>query len=379
MRSFETIRPRPGLSIPALTVLDERGALVEDDQRRLVRFLIQDGYGADILFAGGTTGEWDRIEPALHRTVIEVCADEVRRYNTKIGSSDASFSEASGAQTSRQGVEFWAGITAHTKRDTLENLACAIRAGADAAVLAPLSIRDVDDPVQFLARDVADHLDASARRIPVFLYDNASIAADPKQPHIRTRQVKAMARLDFVRGVKVSAGKKVLGNYMKAAAKFRPRGEFGVYVGDPLLIFDIFRPRRGLAGVIAEYWNRYWLWGSMPTGVVAGPANVLPREWQRAWRICQAGDAERMRECEAVFEAFRASTRNAGGKRTLACLKRALRTLGVITKDCVAKGTPELSADEAQRFDAAFAALRNQIAAEFPEIWVSRVERIDER
>lgn len=363
MHSAEARRPRPGLSIPALTVLDENGALIEPDQRRLIRFLMQDGYGADILFAGGTTGEWDRITPSLHRRVIEVCADEVAHYNTEVGSGALPV----------QPVEFWAGITAHTKKDTLENLECVIRAGADAAVLAPLSIRDSHDPVQLLARDIGDFLDASPRRIPIYLYDNASIAADPRALHIRTRDVKAMARLDFVRGVKVSAGKKVLGNYMKAAAKFRAHGEFGIYAGDPLLIFDIFRPRHGLFGVIAEYWNRYWLWGSMPTGVVAGPANLLPREWQRAWRICQAGDVERMQECQAIFEAFRASTRTAGGKRTLACLKRALRTLGVITKDCVAKGTPELSSAEAQQFDHAFAALREQIAARFPEIWVSRV------
>ena len=30
--------------------------------------------------------------------------------------------------------------------------------------------------------------------------DNAEIAVDPKAPHIHTRQVKAMSRLDFVRG-----------------------------------------------------------------------------------------------------------------------------------------------------------------------------------
>lgn len=375
MPSVEVCRPRSGLSIPSLTVLDEKGALVEEDQRRLIRFLAQDGYGADILFAGGTTGEWDRIEPALHRRVIEVCADEIARYNTKISRStqkiDSTFDIASASERGlttppSQPVEFWAGITAHTKRDMLENLACAIRAGADAVVLAPLSIRDSDDPVQLLAREVGDFFDTNSCRTPVFLYDNASIAADPRAPHIRTRDVKAMARLDFVHGVKVSAGKKVLGNYMKAAAKFRARGEFGVYAGDPLLIFDLFRPRHGLWGVMAEYWNRYWLWGSMPTGVVSGPANVLPREWQRAWRICQAGDVERMQECQAIFEAFRASTRTAGGKRTL-------HTQGVITKDCVAKGTPELSAKEAQQFDHALAVLREQIAARFPEIWVSRV------
>jgi len=90
-------------------------------------------------------------------------------------------------------------------------------------VLAPLSIRGLGDPVRFVARDVADLLDARPNRIPLYLYDNANIAADPKVPHIRTRQVKALSRLDFVRGIKVSAPRKVLGNYTKAARNFRER------------------------------------------------------------------------------------------------------------------------------------------------------------
>ena len=141
----------------------------------------------------------------------------------------------------------WAGITAPSPEETLENLELAVACGAAAAVLAPLSIQGVDDPVRFVARDVADVLDAQPRRIPIYLYDNADIAVDPKVPHIRTRQVKALSRLDFVRGIKVSAPRKVLGNYTKAAASFNERGEFAIYVGDAMLIFDLFRPRTRLA------------------------------------------------------------------------------------------------------------------------------------
>ena len=61
LRSVEETHPRKGLSVPVVTVLDERGALIEADQRALVRYVIQDGYGADVIFAAGTTGEWDRV------------------------------------------------------------------------------------------------------------------------------------------------------------------------------------------------------------------------------------------------------------------------------------------------------------------------------
>ncbi|MGE4606020.1 MAG: dihydrodipicolinate synthase family protein [Myxococcota bacterium] len=201
LRTVEETRPCPGLSVPVVTVLDEGGALVEDDQRALVRFVIQDGFGADVVFAAGTTGEWDRIPNRVRQRVICVCAEEVAKANAQLGSSHG------------RAVEAWAGITAPTARETLENLEFAIAHGSHAAVLAPLSIQAVDDPVRFVARDVADLLDRSFPRIPIYLYDNADIAIDPKVPHIRTKQVKAMSRLDFVRGIKVSARRAVLGNY----------------------------------------------------------------------------------------------------------------------------------------------------------------------
>lgn len=363
MRSVEDTRPRTGLSVPVVTVLDPGGSLREDDQRSLVRFVIQSGWGADIVFAVGTTGEWDRLSNPTRQRVIQVCSEEVAKANAQLLGGGG------------RPVEAWAGITAHDPEETLENLDFAIAAGADAAVLAPLSIRGLDDPVRFVARDVADLLDARPRRIPVYLYDNADIAADPRVPHIRTRQVKALSRLDFVRGIKVSAPRKVLGNYTRAAAGFRERGEFGIYVGDAMQIFDVFRPRRGLRGALSERWQRWRLSGGLPVGVVAGPANALPREWARAWQVCRAGDVERMERVREVLEAFREGTRASGGKRSIACLKRALLGLGVIGSDAVAPGTPELARPDAERFDEVFAGVRALARERMEPTWVTRAPR----
>jgi dihydrodipicolinate synthase/N-acetylneuraminate lyase len=292
---------------------------------------------------------------------VQVCVEEVAKANA-----------LSGPGASGRAVEAWAGVTAPSRGETLENLDFAIACGADAAVIAPLSIENVKDPVRFLARDVSDLLDARTRRIPVYLYDNADIALDKKAPHIRTRQVKAMSRLDFVRGIKVSASRRVLGNYTKAAAGFRDRGDFGIYVGNALLIFDLFRPRSGWLGTISEHWQRYRMRGGIPIGVVSGPANPLPREWARAWQVSRAGDAERMDEVRSVLEAFRAATQAAGSKRSIACLKRALRQMGVIASDAVAPGTPALAPEEAERFDAAFARVRQLARERIGAPWVSR-------
>lgn len=361
MRSVEEARPCPGLSVPVVTALDAEGDLVESDQRAIVRHVLQDGYGANVVFAAGTTGEWDKVDNDVRQRVVQVSVEEVAKANSRRGSG------AGG-----RAVEAWAGVTAPSRGETLENLDFAIACGADAAVIAPLSIENVSDPVLFLARDVSDLLDARTRRIPVYLYDNADIALDKKAPHIRTRQVKAMSRLDFVRGIKVSASRRVLGNYTKAAAGFRERGEFGIYVGNALLIFELFRPRRGWLGAIAEHWQRYRLRGGIPIGVVAGPANPLPREWARAWQVCRVGDAERMDEVRSVLEAFRDATHAAGPKRSIACLKRALRLQGVIASDAVAPGTPPLGPAEAEHFDAAFARVLQLSRERIGTPWVTQ-------
>ncbi len=349
--------------MPVLTILDEEGGLLEEDQRAVVRHVVQDGQGADIIFSAGTTGEWDKIDNETRQAVIRVCAEEVSKLNLGLAANDG------------RGVESWAGVTAPTARDTLANLEFALECGVDAAVIAPLSIQGVSDPVRFLLRDVADLLDARSRRIPIFLYDNADIAIDPKVPHIRTRQVKAMSRLDFVRGIKVSASNKVLGNYTRAAKSFKDRGEFGIYVGNAKLIFEIYRPYRGLLGSVREHWDRWRRAGGLPVGVVSGPANAMPREWAWAWQVCRAGDEERMEKARRVVEAFSERTFAAGGKRTLACLKRALYREGVISSACVAPGTPALTRVDAERFDEAFADVKAMAAREIGEPWTTRFER----
>jgi dihydrodipicolinate synthase/N-acetylneuraminate lyase len=347
--------------VPVITVLDREAGLIEADQRAVVRFVIQGGWGANVVFAAGTTGEWDRVDPRVCQQVIQVCAEEVAKANARLGPDEC------------RAVEAWAGITAHGPRETLENLEFAIEHGADAAVLAPLSIQGIEDPVRFVARDVADLLDRRSRRIPVYLYDNADIAVDPKVPHIRTRQVKALSRLDFVRGIKVSARRRVLGNYTQAAASFRERGEFGIYVGNAMLIFDLFRPRTGWLGSISEHWNRHRLRGGLPVGVVSGPANALPREWARAWQVSRAGDAERMAQVRRVLDTFRAATHEAGPKRGIACLKRALHCMGVISSAAVAEGTPSLDAEAVERFDERFTTVRVMAREQIGEPWLTQV------
>jgi dihydrodipicolinate synthase/N-acetylneuraminate lyase len=358
MRTLEDYTPRRGLSIPCVTCLDPDGEPNDADQRRLVRFLIQGGRGADVIFAMGTTGEWNKLDQRRRHRVIRVVVEETKKHEARL------------AQAGEAPVEAWVGLTAPTRAETLATLELALEIGAHAGVIAPLAIVDVSDPVRFVARDVADLLDARGVKLPIFLYDNADISVGPEQ-HLRTRAVKQLSRLDFVRGIKVSAPPRRLGHYTKAARQFRDLGAFDIYVGDALHIMKMMRPQSGFFGALREHWNRFLLHDLLPSGVVSGPANLFPREWQRAWCVARAGDVERMDELESLFLRFSASYRFAEGKRSLAALKRGLFKRGVVSGDAVAKGTGAFSAEQAAQFDAELERILDATAGLLPARWCS--------
>jgi len=357
--------PRRGLSIPSITVLDSDGRVIEGEQRSVFRFNAQKGLGGDIIFAAGTNGEWNRIANSERQRLIRIQADELARINDDL------------VGQGRTPIEAWAGVTGGSAQETIDNLKCAVEAGANAAVIAPLSIPGLGDVAEFFQRNVSGLFDRLGRWVPVFLYDNADIAANPRAAHIRTRDVKRLSRLQFIFGIKVSAPRRVLGNYTKGASHFKDKGEFGIYVGDAMLMFQVFRLQEGATGVIREYWNRYLLHNELPVGVVSGPANVFPREWQRAWRACYAGDDGLMAAYRAPFEKFDAACQFAGpaekpANKMIACLKEALRIEGVIESVEVAGGTPALTGSEAQVFGQRYAQLKGLLATSTDATWISR-------
>jgi len=357
-------QPRRGLSIPAITVIDTRGCIIEDEQRMVFRHLAQHGRGADILFGVGTTGEWNRITNSERQRLICIETDEVARINQD------------GSSLETPPLEAWVGVTGSTRAETLANIECAIEARADAVVVAPLSITDLDDVVSFFQRDVSDLFDHQGRRLPVFLYDNADIAANPRNSHLRTRDVKRLSRLPFIFGLKVSASRRVLGNYTKGAGHYKDKWEFGIYIGNAMLMFQVFDLERGTLGRVREHWNRYLLHNELPIGVVSGPANVLPREWQRAWRACYAGDERLMSIYKSAFEQFGEACHfpRAGRQvdKIIACLKAALKLDGVIISDRVAEGTPALDDNERREFADRYTRIKKSLAETTDRIWISQ-------
>lgn len=344
--------PRRGLNIPCITVVDEASRVLEADQRRVIRHLIQDGYGADVIFANGTTGEWNRLANTERQRVLQITVAEVQQLNAEL------FAQG------KLPVEVWCGLNGDTRREILDNLDLAIQLNADAAVIAPLAINDLDEReiTRFFLREVNDLVERAAQPLPIFLYDNADINAPGRTAHIRTHIVKELSRLPWLCGIKVSASRKVLGNYTKAALHYKQPGEFGIYIGNANLIFDWYRPQRGALGRLRAGWHQYLLHDALPIGVVSGPANVLPREWQKAWRVCWSGDEELTDLYRNVCEQFENACHfvEDGSKagKLLACFKYALELDGVISSSVVARGTPALTSEQRRQFKEWHEALR---------------------
>ena len=164
--------PRRGLNVPTVTIVDDTGTIIEDEQRRVIRHVIQKGYGADVIFGNGTTGEWNRLKNAERLRLIEITIDEVKQSGrwSEVGNE--------------RNIEAWVGVNGSTRQQVLENLDAAIQLDADAAVIAPLAIGDLDeaDIVRFFQRELSDLLEAARRNLPVFLYDNADINAPNRTP-----------------------------------------------------------------------------------------------------------------------------------------------------------------------------------------------------
>jgi dihydrodipicolinate synthase/N-acetylneuraminate lyase len=390
--------PKPGLNVPVITVLDDSGKVIADEQRRVIRHVVQNGYGADVVFGVGTTGEWNRIANAERRRIMEIEVDEVRRINAMlIAECGMRNAECGMKDVSQPGnpqpesphsafriphsVEAWVGVNGSTRAEILDNMDAAIQLGADAAVIAPLAVEDLAerDIVRFFQRDLTGLIEASKRDLPIFLYDNADINAQGQPPHIRTRIVKHLSRQPWVRGVKVSASRRVIGNYTKAALHYKLPGEFGIYIGNAMLIFEMYRPSHGLLGRLREGWRDHLLHYTPPIGVVSGPANCMPREWQKAWRVCWAGDDELtdfyMDLCSGFEEICGFDEDGRRVMKTIACIKCALELDGVISSAAVGRGTRALSDEQKKTFSDNYHALCHYARKRIDANWRTVADR----
>ena len=125
---------RRGLNTPTLSIVDESGCIIESEQRKLFRHVVHNGFGTDVIFANGTTGEWNQINNHERLRLMKIAVDETNQINTELLKSSRP-----------KNIEAWLGLNGSTKQEIITNLNAAIRFGAHAVVIAPLAIDDLEE------------------------------------------------------------------------------------------------------------------------------------------------------------------------------------------------------------------------------------------
>ena len=333
--------PSAGLSIPVVTVLDRSGEILEDEQRAVVRWAVQEGHGANIIFAAGTTGEWNRLDNPRRQQIARVVVDECRRINAA-----GSRSKPGSASPDIRAPRRWRTSSMQWTSD------------AEAVVVAPLSIRDSDDPVGFVNREINALFERSRQSVPVFLYDNAEISAPGHPQHMHTRDVET----DEPDGLRARGqGQRQQGGARQLHARglaLQPRRRFRRSM--PATRISSSTCSRRLSACAD---------GPGTTGTATGRGFATLRNRRRskqcdAARVaagaqsCRNGDSALMSRYAQVLEEFRAACEfNRGGRAfrpTLACLKAALVEMGVCRSEALAPGTPAFSRRRAARVRAPF-------------------------
>jgi arabinose-5-phosphate isomerase len=332
-----------GVCVPVVTALDEQGRFDPAGQERLVGFLVRGEHGsggAQALFTNGTSGEWHHLAREVRLQVTETV-----HY----------------ALSGGRGPRLWAGVNDRAAGGVVANLEHAVKLGAAAAVVAPLAVEDIPGAGALFHRHIGPLYARLGRGLPIFLYDNPDVYRLGRQDRLRTREVKQLARLDYVCGVKVTADARTAGNYLKGARNFKARHEFGVYLGRAMQAFQFFTPAHGPWDQLRERWRRFWVAAEAPQGVVPLSANLFPGAWRRAWAACVAGDREAMAgyygALGRLHEAFRFGPLHKG----IACVKCALAEEGILASPRLAAGTLELNSDERERWLRDYSGLKSDL------------------
>ncbi|HEV8132977.1 MAG TPA: dihydrodipicolinate synthase family protein [Acidobacteriota bacterium] len=296
---------RTGLIVPAVTALDQRGELILEDQRRLLRHCLRNG--ASVIFSPGTTGEFLHLRNDQRLRLMEVSVEEVRAL--------------------AQG-EVWPVINGRTLAETLSNLEAAAYIGAHRFVVAPLAISDlsVDDVVPFV-RD----LSLKARTGTICLYENPDISAHPDLRLLPLETLRLLLEIPEIVGIKISAPSEVVFPIHAMVQKLARPTPVEVYLGYALQIFSIDLPESAVGGI------------------VSGTGNLLPREWSDAWKACM-NESPLAEDYQAALEILE----RAASPKFISAIKWGLHHLGIFSSVSGAVQTPALTEKEAAVFISAF-------------------------
>ena len=320
MRESEP-KVRSGLIVPAVTALNEKGELIQDEQRRLLRHCIEGG--ASAIFSPGTTGEFLQLRNGQRNLLMEIAVQEVARFR-------------------KQGLqaEAWPVVNGSSVSQTLDNVRLAAQLKVDTAVVAPLAIADLEreDIADFLG-EVISIIDEYPERARLCLYENPEIAKHENLTLLPPDLVRKLGGISDIRGMKISAGADVVKSILENLRGLHRKEPFEVYVGYATLIFSMDIQNLPIAGI------------------VAGAGNLFPRQWTRAWNAIATGDRARA----APYHKPLQDLETAIGAKYVSAIKWGLVEMGLLSGRYTATGTRTLSESEGQEFLMKFRESRREL------------------
>ncbi|MES2202315.1 MAG: PfkB family carbohydrate kinase [candidate division FCPU426 bacterium] len=312
-----------GVCAPLPCALDASGAFDAAAQERLVAWVLQAGAGVHAIYSSPS--------PAGLSGVLRRQADEASHFSAGSASH-------------------WVGVGATSLEELLENIERALGLGAAAVVFDPLALPKFPDPALLFQRQISPFFEKLGRGLPVLL-ESGGVGR-----RLKTNELKHLARLEGVRGVIVSDGPKVAGDYLKGARHHKARHEFGVFLSDARSIFQTFKPGLGAVGALRERLQRLWIGAESPSGVVPLSANLFPVAWRQAWAAAQAGDAERLDAFGRLLGSLEFPA------DPMACVKAALLSEGVLSSDRALPGSKSLDPAARKLWLAQYTSLKNNLA-----------------
>ncbi|MCX5712339.1 MAG: dihydrodipicolinate synthase family protein [Candidatus Omnitrophica bacterium] len=266
---------------PTVTPLLEADRIDPLGVRKVVQNIVR--IGGRAIFAMGRTGEFPELSNGLRMAALKVAIKEAKRL----------------------GIPVFAGVTADTEKETLDNICELERMGADYIVLAPLYYLDTN-------AEIIKHFERIDTYLPILLYNNPSPDVSRGLEKNITRQTLEKLQGRIV-GIKDSSGKlDILKEYLEVTE---------VYQGNEGAILEALR--LGARGAV----------GSM------GNVSVLPE------LLCRPEIPENVKEKiqEAIIELRMPLTANL--KKIYSCLKYALKLSG-ICRDTVVLDNVKLTREE---------------------------------
>lgn len=285
-----------GAITPLLTPFSEDGEVDLESLVRLVEYQVENEI--DALFVFGSTGEFPALTESQRRSILDAVLEKVaNRVPVLVGAAD------------------------NSTRRVIERCREAERAGADAVVVAvPFyhMISQAEVVVHFSRiREAID--------IPIYAYDVPSLV----KVKLSTPTVVELASRGIIQGLKDSSGD--MSSFRQVIVRTRGLEGFRVFTGMELL------------ADVAVFMGA--------DGVVAGLANVAPREYVELTRACFSKEWDKARALQEkltrLFDiVYVASGEKSYSAGALSAFKAALKHKGILTTCAMAQPMSTLNEEE---------------------------------